>query len=130
MIIRLLATYIYLFMEVQNAQPLQSNVQRWNFLYQLILAWNTQYYKPVHHPLYIHFLKGWGGGVELLQISLRGNMREFHQRKSLYCISPFPFRFYLLFQKSFYNRETIAAFNFEIHQMFFITPFPSIQLKN
>ena len=31
MIIRLLPTYIYLFMEAQNAQPFHSNVQRWNF---------------------------------------------------------------------------------------------------
>ena len=33
MIIRLWPTYIYLFMEAQNAQPFHSNVQRWNFLY-------------------------------------------------------------------------------------------------
>ena len=34
---RLLQTYIYLFMKVQNAHQFHSNVQRRNFLYQIIL---------------------------------------------------------------------------------------------
>ena len=32
-------------------------------------------------------------------------------------------------QKISYDRETIAALNYEIHQISFISPFPSLQLK-
>ena len=36
---------------------------------------------------------------------------------------------YTSIQNRFYNRETIAALNYEMHQKSFITPFPSMQLK-
>ena len=32
-------------------------------------------------------------------------------------------------EKRFYNRETIDASTYEIHQMYFIPPFPSMHLK-
>ena len=31
-------------------------------------------------------------------------------------------------QKRFHNKEAIAVFNYKIHQMAFIPPFPSMQL--
>ena len=34
-----------------------------------------------------------------------------------------------IIQKRFYDRETIAAFNYEIHQMPFILTLPSMELK-
>ena len=42
MIIRLLPTYIYLFIEAKNALPFHSNVQRWNLLYKIILGRRLQ----------------------------------------------------------------------------------------
>ena len=33
-------------------------------------------------------------------------------------------------EKRFYNRETIAALNYEIQQMSFIPPFPAYQIIN
>ena len=32
-------------------------------------------------------------------------------------------------QKRFYNRETLSALYYEIHQMYFLPIFPSMQLK-
>ena len=45
MIILLLPSYIFLFMNALNYLPFHSNVQRWNFLYQITLDLSTGYFK-------------------------------------------------------------------------------------